>query len=56
MEILILMGLFALGLFINFSAIHTLGSWATGDWSEWKQAMLFILVISVVSALFMGLA
>lgn len=51
MDVLILMAIFAGGLFLNFASIHTLGSLATGDWSEYKQAMIFIVCISALCSL-----
>lgn len=48
METIILMAVFALGLAINFGFIHFGWACITGDWSDWKESIGFILILSIV--------
>ncbi len=48
METIILMLMFALGMAINFGFIHFGWACITGDWSDWKESIGFIVAISII--------
>lgn len=56
METIILMIMLGVGLAINFGFIHFGWACITGDWSDWKEAIGFILGLSVAISLFVLIA
>ena len=51
METISLMVMLGLGLALNFGFIHFGWACITGDWSDWKDAIGFILIVSIVCSL-----
>jgi hypothetical protein len=51
METLELMAIFAFGFFLNFMVIYIVAALITGDWSEFKQTLMFTIGISAFCSL-----